>query len=477
MQRRALYAVLLPSVALAQAPLCQGTYADDLNVLAPQVRELERNPQSRYSHCLRTSATYECLSYAPDGTIRRARKTVLAHGTAFAYRRTGGDTLLITNDHVASWPQVTDDEHKVEEVPSGCKMVAESLRIVDDESDEYEANDVTLTRIVGDPELDIALLKTRTPLPLIPYRVGHSGELHVGNVVAVHGYPLGAFPATNMGKVVNAYDRDTARDWDHVDFVIDALLSPGNSGSPVLAVSCKSGEYELVGVYHAGYVNGSALNVIVGIDQLRDLLSTLKRTARVAEGTSEQFGPSELALLRSAGSSPFFPFGPLVASVTPTLEGLRFEVHARNFPLQDQRLLVLEDTPHGRIYLGNRRGLKSWRAAQLDGDAQTQLQRIRTRLRASAMLAVRYRSLDGATKSGERQQRLLDRSRDRHAALDRDAAQALSDLADRLGPKAGEPTVSYAKAIADPVPAPAPSVTVDRRKSAGDSRNSKVDRR
>ena len=35
---------------------------------------------------------------------------------------------------------------------------------------------------------------------------------------------------------------------DHVDFVVDALLSEGNSGSPVLAVSCKSRLMELVGV-------------------------------------------------------------------------------------------------------------------------------------------------------------------------------------------------------------------------------------
>ena len=48
-------------------------------------------------------------------------------------------------------------------------------------------------------------------------------------------------------------DRDQEQGWDHVDFVVDALLSEGNSGSPVLAASCKSRELELVGVYHAGY--------------------------------------------------------------------------------------------------------------------------------------------------------------------------------------------------------------------------------
>ena len=33
------------------------------------------------------------------------------------------------------------------------------------------------------------------------------------------------------------HDHDDYGEWDHDDFVVDALLSAGNSGSPVLAVS------------------------------------------------------------------------------------------------------------------------------------------------------------------------------------------------------------------------------------------------
>jgi serine protease Do len=127
-------------------------------------------------------------------------------------------------------------------------MVFESLKVVDDQDDGYEANDISLTRVVASAALDVAILRTHAPLKIMPYRVGRSAALRVGNVVAVHGFPLGAFRATNVGKVINTYDHDTSNDWDHVDFVTDAQLSAGNSGSPVLAVSCKTGEYELVGV-------------------------------------------------------------------------------------------------------------------------------------------------------------------------------------------------------------------------------------
>jgi serine protease Do len=450
-------------------PLCSGEYADELAVVAPRVRELERDPANQYSYCLRTTATYECLSYAPDGSVRRARKNVVAHGTAFAYRKSAGDTYLVTNEHVASWPAVTDEDHHVEDVPPGCKMIAESMKIVDDEEDGYDANDVALTRVVTDPALDVAVLKTHATLRLIPWKIGRSSGLHVGNVVAVHGFPLGAFPATNTGKVVTVGDHDTSRDWDHLDFVVDALLSPGNSGSPVLAVSCRTGEYELVGVYHAGYTGGSALNVVVGVDQLHELMTNFKRVPRVSDG-GDGLGPPERELLRTAASGPeghaFFPFGPLVGAVRPLSAdkpgALLFEIYSRGFPLHDERVLLVEDLPHpgtfgevGRVFLGNRRGLRSW---QPDAEAQAQLTRIVARLRSSAVNTARVRTLDGTSKVGEKKLRALERDRERRASLDRDAAQSLLELADRLGPKAGDETMSYASIVAPP-PATLPAVT------------------
>jgi|SRR5579871_1149473 len=461
--RLVLSVALAATGAAADEPrFCSGDYADELAVLSPRVRELERDPANQYSYCLRTTATYECLSYATDGTVRRARKTVVAHGTAFAYKRAGGETFLVTNDHVASWPAVTDDEHKVDEVPSGCKMVVEAAKIVDDESDGYEANDVGLTRVVADPAIDLAVLKTRAPLNVIPWRIGRSSALHVGNVVAVHGFPLGAFSATNIGKVVNTADHDTARDWDHVDFVVDALLSPGNSGSPVLAVSCRTGEYELVGVYHAGYVNGSALNVVVGVDQLRDLMTTMKRAPRVAESV---LGPAEREEVRArSAQAPFFPFGALTAGVRSSGDALWFEVYSRGFPLHDERVLIVEDLPKagafgevGRVFVGNRRGLRAWTPAA-DADGSATLQRIVARLRADAVAAARWRAVDAGSRAGERRLRAIERERERHATVDRDAAQLAFDLAERLGPRAGDKTITYTAATAPrPATAPPPS--------------------
>src|SRR5215471_5039807 len=286
--------------------------------LAPRARAFEQQPQAQYSYAVRNTATYECLSYGPDGSVRRARKKAVLHGTGFGYRRSGNETLLMTNNHIAEWPPVTDDDHTVDGVPAGCKKVGEILKIVDNEADAYDADDVPLTRVVSDPQLDVAILRAHAVLPTLPWKIGRSAALKTRNVVEVRGFPLGAFQAINVGKVVSAYDHDDYKDWDHVDFVIDALLSSGNSGSPVLAVSCKTGEFELVGIYHAEYTRASALNVVVGIDQVRNLMATLKRTPRAHAEDNVALSVRDRTRVAEAAQSlvePFFPFGGLPAVV------------------------------------------------------------------------------------------------------------------------------------------------------------------
>ena len=121
--------------------------------------------------------------------------------------------------HVAAWPAVTDREHGVDDVPPGCKKVSETLTLVDDEHDSYRA---TTSRHAGRDrsELDIAVLRTAAPLQVMPWKIGHSGataraERRRGS----RGFPLGAFRATNVGKVISPHDHDDYGDWDHDDFV------------------------------------------------------------------------------------------------------------------------------------------------------------------------------------------------------------------------------------------------------------------
>jgi serine protease Do len=454
------------STQASPALYCTGEYADDFAALSREAREFERQ-QPPYTYCIRTTAIYECPSYGADGSLRRARQRVVAHGTGFGYRQQSGETLVVTNQHVAEWPAVTDADHSVEGVPAGCKRVSDSLRIVESERDAYERDDIPLTRIVADPQLDIAVLRAKAALPVVPWKIGHSASLRERNVVDVRGFPLGVLRANNVGKVVSAYDHDDQRDWDHDDFVIDALLSHGNSGSPVFAISCRTGEFELVGVYHARYDSSSALNVVIGIDQLRDLLTTMQRPRRAqADGGTSALDAAARDRVWShaqATGGSFFPFGTAAAAVHARPDGaLVFELKGHDFPLQTSPVLVIEDVPPrspssfgavGRIWAGNRQGIREVDRGGIDAETLALTAKILDALRKDSLLAVAYRS---AVRQGlgtrERFQQVarLERAARRSASSQQDLEQSAPDLAERLCPDSSDVTGTLADALAVP---------------------------
>src|SRR5215831_2268306 len=442
----------------AKGAYCAGAYADDFAALSAAAREAEQKPQSQsWVYAIRTSAVYECLSYAGDGNVRRVRRKTLAHGTGFGYRQQNGETFILTNHHVAEWPAVTDDEHRVEDVPPGCKRVSDNLRIVESERDTYDRDDIPLQRVVTDKSMDMAVLKAHVLLPILPWKVGRSADLKERNVVDVRGFPLGAFKATNVGKVVSTYDHDDEKDWDHVDFVVDAQLSPGNSGSPVLAVSCRTGEFELIGVYHAGYAANTPLNVVVAIDQVRDMMTTLKKSPPRDHGelaSLDRKARARLVAGLDGAIDPFFPFDGAVAVARARSDGA----------------LVFEDLPHGpedgygelgRVWVGGKFGLKAYPKGGLDSDGQALVERMLDGLRANAGLALELRTAQGpAARDREHYEHMgkLERQLRHAAAAQTDLANNIGDLMERLSPKVGETVVGLAEAFTPQPPTPGKNV-------------------
>jgi serine protease Do len=432
--------------ARAPAAPCQGAYLD---VLPPHVRAL---PAQAFTFALRTSATYECPYYGADGSLRRSRRRVTAHGTGFAFRRQGAATLLLTNSHVAEWPVATDAEHGADGVPSGCRRTDQRLRIVDSEVDEDESDDIPLELVAADPRLDLAIVRAAAALPLMPWQIGRSRELRERNAVVVQGFPLGRLRAENVGKVVAAHDHDTYRAWDHDDFVVDALLSPGHSGSPVFATSCQTGQPELVGVYHAAYSRGTALNVVVSIDQARDLMERLEGPPAAAEPVVDQASRARLLELAGRVALPAFPFGRHTALVRARRDGaLVFELMAESFPLRAVPLLVLED---GRcepaagapmqVWAGGRHGLRPVEPDRLDPEARHLLGRVLAALRLDAGPALELRVLEasaGASRGKSGEVARLERAVRRTADQRQDLALAASELAERLAPGSGDASV------------------------------------
>jgi serine protease Do len=231
----------------------------------------------------------------------------------------------------------------------------------------------------------------------------------------------------------------------------------------VFAVSCKTGELELVGVYHAGYTGGSALNVVVDVDQLKDLMFTLKRRARPKSDAAALDAQSraELYALASQTPEPFFPFGAQSALVRPRPDGgLFFALMPKAFPLQTTPLVVIEDLPPegptefgviGRVWFGSAQGLKGYARSALDSDAQAQLQHVLDGMRHDALAAFHYgtaaRSGDVSRQKFEemsRRERSVRKAMGARGELD----QAMSELAARLAPRSVEPGLRLAEVYA-----------------------------
>lgn len=450
--------------AKAMLASCDGEYADSLQQLSPRIRDIENGQRSEYTYLIRSSARYECPFYGPDGKIKRKRVEAVEHGTAFAYEVAGGETFLLTNEHVAAWPDVTDINHRVDGVPEGCKRVEDKQRIVHDEHDAYEPGQIPLTRVAVDPQLDAAILKTSHTLIAFPYRIGKSAALRQGNAVQVRGFPLGLIRAVNTGKVVNPYDVDQEQGWNHVDFVTDALLSEGNSGSPVLALSCRTGELQLVGMYHAGYKGHSALNVVIGIDQLREFMAKKRRVPRASPEGSPAMSATERKRLRdslTAGALPLFEFGGLHVLAELSNDSFLYHVYGREFPLDDRRLAILEDRPapsgggerpaapgsgerpaanNGgeivRLWVRSETGLREWPLRDLGADERDFLVRLGEAVRVHMVRVVGYRrSLTAPNAFEERRRgRELLRTLERHAVPAREMSTSLVDLVERLAP-------------------------------------------
>ena len=439
---------------------CSGEYADAILALSPRARELERLPEANYSYCVRNAGTYECLYYGAGGRVQRRNVGVVAHGTAFAFRERKGEYHLLTNEHVATWPAVTDEDHEVSGVPPGCKKVGEALHLVRGETDDYEPGFIPVTLAASAPSLDAAVLRTRTKLAVMPHRLGRSALLRSGNVVVVRGFPLGLLQATNWGKVVTALDHDREKGWDHQDFVTDALVTRGNSGSPVLAVSCRTGELELVGLYHAGYHDSPALNAAVGVDELREFMDTLRHTPRPA--ADPPLGPEArgamVGALTAPGFVPFFKVGDRLARarIDPAND-LVFDIFTDAFPARDAVAVSLRDGPGdgageltGLGVLDGARDRLRWVApAAADAESQDLARRLLDVARRQLLRTIAYREAAlAAAASRESSRRASDLARQLEAGRGEanELVRALSDVASRLPPPEAAPALSVGQA-------------------------------
>ncbi|HEY0714224.1 MAG TPA: hypothetical protein VGF45_16195, partial [Polyangia bacterium] len=261
--------------------------------------------------------------------------------------------------------------------------------------------------------------------------------------------------------------------WDHVDFVIDALLSEGNSGSPVLALSCRTGRLELVGMYHAGYKEASALNVVVGIDQLREFMSKKRRIPRASTESSSP-GVAERRRVEdrlASGGLPVFAFGGLTIITERAPDLLRYHVYGRAFPVDDRRIAIFEDRPAaGRFGSIGRLSVRGdgdvWRSSTLEelgDDEQDLLTRYFDALRVHLLRVMEHRRLvsGGDTAEDRRRVRDLGKILERQSGTERELSANLLDLIERLAPGREGPLVGQVGGRDAGPPPPPPTLSAE----------------
>ena len=104
--------------------------------------------------------------------------------------------------------------------------------------------DISLEVVYQDPELDIAVLRTKEKngnfFNKLPYKFGDSDKVRLGMEVYLIGNPLGLFEDYVVNGTVSSIPKDKTI------FMISAPMLPGDSGGPIIAKI--DNEYMLIGI-------------------------------------------------------------------------------------------------------------------------------------------------------------------------------------------------------------------------------------
>jgi serine protease Do len=194
-------------------------------------------------------------------------------------------------------------------------------------------------RIVGtDPDIDIALIKVDSPLPLPVAPLGDSSTLRAGEWVCAIGNPLAYEHSVTVGVV--SYVRRKLWDPALDEYIqTDAAINFGNSGGPLI-----NAKGEVIGINAAISSRASSIGFAVPINQATAVLPQLKTRGRVSRGYMgirlREMDPDLERSLRLGHVE-----GALVEDVTPGSPGERAGIRVYDLiqGIDDQKVQMDDD--------------------------------------------------------------------------------------------------------------------------------------
>jgi len=215
-------------------------WAQNLSLLAVLLCPVEyvhaNNTDSPSTQPMSSSQIVSLIQPATVVVRSISASNTISTGTGFIVDSTG---VIVTNYHV-----VADAQRIQIQVSSGDTYEVSGLRGVDKEKD------IAILQIPGF-DLPVAQL-------------GNSNDIKVGDAVVVLGTALGVLDNTATSGIISA-----VRDLDGFKwFQMDAAISSGNSGGPVVNT-----EGKVVGITVAKLTKGESLNFAIPINYARGLLA------------------------------------------------------------------------------------------------------------------------------------------------------------------------------------------------------------
>ncbi len=246
--------VAAPAGPNAAVPRPDGRYDNHAYLVDSSRMELSRVVSSIVTLVTRTSFAF------PDGTV--FEKKLVGSGVVV------GGRFVLTVEH-------TTGQHEIEiETPLGVmKIPVEKLG--EKTYLRFAGKEHPLEALVRNREDDIALFEIPPGVrpPSFPYSLGDSDDFRVGNYIYVVGNPLNMGVNVREG-IVSALraPREVSRVEAKSEnaFMVSNGLSPGDSGTPVIAI--RDGRFEMVGLSQGTFLGGGRLGWVIRINAVRQLL-------------------------------------------------------------------------------------------------------------------------------------------------------------------------------------------------------------